>query len=114
MGEVAEPLLTNWQRVSIVDIDDHRLLGKWIVYDSLGVLDDTAVEVVLWEDFVECWWHDTLGIRTDQNSGDQSLHELLLVDVNASPGSGLDECVVVLGTNQHSRQEGYLFAKGAH
>lgn len=104
LGEVLELVLAVGQVSRVVDWDNDGLdsIGQSgglhvVGVDVLGVLDDPRVEVVPWEDLVWGWQDDALGVWTQEDGGGEGLDELLLVDVNAGPCGGLQECSVVLG-----------------
>lgn len=76
-----------------------------------SLLNDSGVEVVVRNDFVQRRQDDTLRVRTLKNSSDKGLDELSLMNVDAGPCGEAQECLVVVGTQQDSVQESNFLAK---
>lgn len=114
-SEVGNVVLSSWQVGGVVDWDVVDLLTS-VVSNSVGLdvldfLDDTGVKEVVWKDFVGWWNGDALRVMTLEDGDDESLDELTFVQVNASPGGGVEEGGVVLGTEENSRQEDDFLAE---
>lgn len=120
LGEVGDLVLSEGKVGGVVDVDGvdtvFIALGLLVVksvpvYVVLHLLDDLGVEEVVWENFVSWGEDDSVQVLTLENSLGEGVHELVLVDVNTSPGSGVQEGCVVLGTQEDLDEKSNLLAE---
>lgn len=123
-GEVSDLVFTEWIVGGVVDVDVvvvsvflalSLVVVITVLQDKvLDFLDDLGVEEVVGEDFVHWWQDDSVQVEALEYSVGESCDELVLVDVDAGPGSSLQERFVVLGTQEYLSEESDLLAKLAH